>query len=113
MFGTTNLYWVTAGKGVWVFDADENTLSKKYSGQGTINTSNVKGIAHFADNTMVQTKSAGDVKETAYDWSTIYLRVITLGMSDGKVSQVTATRTEVKFEDREFYKVHTFTKNYH
>ena len=113
VFGTENKYWVTSHSGVWVFDANENTMNKRYSCQGAISASSVKGIAHFADNTMVQTVAPGDTKDSTNDWSTRKLRVLTMGMSSGKVSEPEVTASVVRFDEREFYKVHTFTKDYH
>lgn len=111
VFGSPTKYWVTAGE-VWQFDTETLKLTQGYTNKSNLNASSVKGIAYFEDGTMVQTvANKGNVK-TTYDWSTRQLRVLVRTMTTGKVPTPKYTSYEIEFPDREFYKVHTFTKDY-
>ena len=48
---------------------------------------------------------------STYEWSTLEMRLVYLEMSP-RVEQVIVRTKTIKFTDREFYKVHTFCKDY-
>lgn len=108
VYGQPGKYWVTAGR-VWIFDSETNTLTENYKHRSGYNASGVKGIAYFPDGTMVSTPSG--IKGAMFDWSTPQMRLVYLEMSP-RVQQVIVRTKTIKFTDREFYKVHTFCKDY-
>lgn len=110
VYGEPGKYWVTAGK-LWQFDSDTETLTRNFPRASSYNANGIKGIAGFADGTVVETVAEFGGK-TTYDWSCGGFRIVTLEMSSGKVKQLMPKVTNVYFEDREFYKVHPFTKDY-
>ena len=110
VYGEPGKYWVTAGK-LWQFDSATETLTRSFNRSSTYNANSIKGIAGFADGTVVETV-AGFGGNTTYDWSCGGFRIVTIEMSSGKVKQLMPKVTNVYFTDREFYKVHPFTKDY-
>ena len=114
--GEPGKYWASSGKYLWKFDAENEELTRKYARAGKLTTStNIKGIASFADGTVVQTVSQmGGKDATTYEWSCDGFRIVTREMSTGQVKTPTDRVTIVQFENshREFYKVQPFTKDY-
>ena len=114
--GEPGKYWASSGKYLWQFDSVEETLTRSYARSSTLTAkTNIKGIASFADGTVVQTVSQmGGKGATTYDWSCDGFRIITREMSTGKVPTPKDVVTIVQFENshREFYKVQPFTKEY-
>jgi len=112
VLGEPGKYWVTAGK-LWQFDSNTETLTRSFNRSSTYNANSIKGIASFADGTVVETVS-GFGGKTTYDWSCGGFRIITIEESKGKVKQLQPVVTNVYFETshREFYKVQPFTKEY-
>lgn len=110
VYGQPGKYWVTAGK-LWQFDSATGKLSRSFNRSSSYNANSIKGIAGFADGTVVETV-AGFGGKTSYDWSCGGFRIIIVEMSAGKVKVLQAKETKVYFTDREFYKVHPFTKDY-
>lgn len=109
-YGHPGKYWVSGTKDVWIFDSVEGTLSatdlqaKKYS-QG-----NVKGMAYFADGTMVQTShNQGD---TGTYRSSLF-RVMYLEESTGKVKTTLVKELMIPHAgEYQSYKVNVFCKDY-
>ena len=100
VYGEPGKYWVTAHHKVWKFDAETSTIASVYSRTG------VKGIAYFPDGVMVA--CVGGIGENLHaGWSTKALCV-----ADTNAAGLEADTAVVLFEDREFYKVRTFTKDY-
>ena len=112
VFGQPGKYWASGVRGLWLFDSQEMKISKGYTQSSVISIANVKGNAYFTDNTFVQAVAAGNTEKTSYEWSTHELRVITMGLSSGKVKEPKATVTKVWFNDREFYKAHALCDDY-
>ena len=110
VYGQPGKYWVTAGK-IWQFDSSDDSLTRTFKNSTYYNNSSVKGVASFPDGTAVMTP-AGLGGNTSYDWSVLALRVIHFEMSDGKVSRVVGRSEDVTIPGREFYKVHSFCKDY-
>ena len=110
VYGQPGKYWVTAGK-LWQFDTETETLTQSFNRFAAYNANSIKGIASFSDGTVVETV-AGFGGKTAYDWSCGGFRIVTIEWSKGKVKQLQPKVTNVYFEDREFYKVQPFNKNY-
>ncbi len=109
-YGNPGKYWVSSSKQTWIFDAEQESISptalqcKKYT------NAEVKGMAYFADGTMVQT--AHDQGGTG-TYRSSELRILYLTESSGKVTQ--AVVKEVMIPHRsgsQSYKVHVFTKDY-
>ncbi len=111
VYGQPGMYWVTAHKFLWLFDSEEMTLVNKYEFSNRLSENKLKGVASFADGTMVQCVAnvGADLHAT---WSTKALRIVWREMSDGKTKNVVVKNTSIMFSDREFYKVHTFSKDY-
>lgn len=112
VYGNPGKYWVTAARSVWVFDSQALTLTNTYPHSGTISYRYVKGIANFADGTVVLTKVDNT---TSTDYSTVNLQVITTEQTSGVIggdTSICARNEAVTFESREFYKVHSFNANY-
>lgn len=112
VYGQPGKYWVTAEKYVWQFDANEETLTKGFPNASAISSAGVKGIAHFKDGTMVMTIAGTPAGKTTHSYSTRNLRIVTLQKTTGKVVSIRPKKSDVTFEDREFYKVHTFCADY-
>ena len=113
VYGTKTKYWCTGGKGVWQFDTETNQLTQIYKHKSSISTKNVKGIAYFADETIVLSIAGNGTLKTTQSYNTHNLRILHLRKTTGKVESIKATVTEIPFTDMEFYKVHTFTPDYH
>lgn len=61
MYGTPGKYWVSGGYGVWIFDAEKGVMNKGFPASASAyDRGNVKGIAYFADNTMVPDRCRGE-----------------------------------------------------
>lgn len=114
VYGEPGKYWASSGKYLWQFDSTTEEMSKGYARYNTLtHKNNIKGIASFADGTVVQTVAKLCGKSTQ-EWSSDGLRIITRQMSEGKVPQPREVVTVVQFDvkHREFYKVQPFTKDY-
>ncbi len=107
VYGEPGKYWVANSTRNYQFDSESMTLTKALT---HYNDKGVKGIAFYPDNTMIMTVSGtGNHSNT---WSCGEIRVVTMEVSTGKVQKLVPTVTDVSFPDREFYKVHPFTKDY-
>lgn len=109
-YGHPGKYWVSGGKAVWVFDSVEGTISatdlqaKKYS------KDNVKGMAYFADGTMVQTSH--DQGGTGTYRSSLF-RILYLEESSGKIKTSVVKELMIPHAgDHQSYKVNVFCKDY-
>lgn len=107
VYGEPDKYWVTAHHRVWQFDAADSSLTYTYDRFASYSKKDVKGIAYFPDGTMVSCVGGLGFNLHA-SWSTKALSVTYFPEPDGK-----AVSTAALFDDREFYKVRTFTGNYH
>ncbi|MBR6789804.1 MAG: hypothetical protein IKM31_02915, partial [Oscillospiraceae bacterium] len=104
VYGEPGKYWATAHHFVWKFDSETSAITHDYDRADVYSRKNVKGIAYFPDGTMVA--CVGGIGENLIaGWSTKGLCVTTF---DGETSET----LPVLFEDREFYKVRTFSKEY-
>ena len=115
VYGQPGKYWVAGGK-LWMFDSTTEEFTRSYSHAATYSAKAadwMKGVAYFPDGTMIQTVPGSGGKTTT-DWACGGFRITTLEMSEGKVKTVKANVSEVLWEpsDREWYKVHTFCKDY-
>ena len=111
MYGNPGKYWVTGQNDLWLFDTEALTLTKEYEYRKNYTGKSIKGIAYFPDGTMVRTLTGSDPNASA-DCFTTALSFITLSTAAKDPSIVNASRWDVRFEDREFYKVRTFCKDY-
>ncbi len=109
-YGNPGKYWVSTGKKVWVYDSENQSISSgalrapKYSG------ASVKGMAYFADGTMVQT--AHDQGGTG-TYRSSQLKIMYLAESSGKVTQAVVKSVMIPHRaGSQTYKVHVFTKDY-
>lgn len=106
VYGELGKYWVTAHHKVWQFDAETMKLESLYDRSLDYSKKDVKGIAYFADGTMVT--CVGGVGVKLYEsWSTNVLYVTTYPDAGAKASV-----SAIMFNDREFYKVRAFSKDY-
>ena len=113
VYGEPGFYWAASGGRLWKYNAAEGTITKSYNRSGTLTKAAIKGVAYFADGTMVQS-IAQICGNSTQEWSSDGLRIITREWSAGKLKVAKDIVTVVKFEPshREFYKVHPFNKNY-
>lgn len=111
IYGQPGKYWASAHKYLWQFDTDTGRLTRSYNRYSDLTKTDIKGIASFADGTVVESCARLGGK-TTYDWSSGGFRIITYQWSTGKVKKLVPTTTEVIFTEREFYKVQPFTKDY-
>ena len=51
-------------------------------------------------------------EKTTYEYSTYCLRIVHSYMTTGKIPTLKTERVDITFDNREFYKVHTFDKSY-
>ncbi len=109
-FGNPGKYWLSSSQQTWIFDANEGTVSStdlkcdEYSNKG------VKGMAYFADGTMVQT--AHDQGGTG-TYRSSELKIMYLAESSGKVTQAVVKSVMIPHRvGSQTYKVHVFTKDY-
>lgn len=110
VYGQPGKYWVSGGKGIFLFDSETETVTANYSRAAGYKGTNVKGIAWFPDGTMIQT--AHDQGGTGTYRSSL-LRVLYLGYSSGRVKQVTVKELMIPHrEGSQTYKIHTLSKDY-
>lgn len=109
VLGQPGKYWIGAGGGLWQFDTETRTVTKSYENAAPLSIRHLKGVASFADGTVIQT-SAGLGGNTSYDWSSKALRILLFKKNDDGTSRPIIK--EVPFKTREFYKVFPFTKDY-
>ena len=105
VYGEPGKYWVTAHRKVWQFNAETSELTSVYDRSLTYSKQDVKGIAYFADGTMVSCVGGVGINLHA-SWSTKALYVTTFNTA-GEADTAVAL-----FDDREFYKVRTCSKDY-
>ena len=114
VYGEQGKYWASSGAALWQFDTATETLSRNYPRASTLNYKpEIKGIASFPDGTVVQTVvNVGG--NASWDWSCDGFCIFIRQKTSGKVQTVREQRTVVCFdpEEREFYKVQPFNKNY-
>ena len=110
VYGEPGFYWVSAGSYLWKFDSKNGSLTRDFEGAGVYSSTHIKGIAGFADGTVVESiaQSGGN---TTYNWSCGGFRIILWERRSGGMGSAPVIR-EVYFSQREFYKVHPFTKDY-
>jgi hypothetical protein len=111
--GEPGKYWASSGSFLFQFDAETETMSRSYTRFAKLTKAGIKGIASFADGTVIQTVAGIGGKDT-YGWSSDGFRIVTVEMSEGRVKQLVTKETKVIFpaSHREFYKVQPFTKSY-
>lgn len=111
--GEPGKYWASSGAYLFRFDAETETMTRSFDRASQLTSKNIKGIASFADGTVIQTV-AGIGGNDTYGWSSDGFRIITVEMSEGRVKQLITKVTKVVFpaSHREFYKVQPFTKSY-
>lgn len=111
VFGQPGKYWATCAAGLWFFDSHTMTVTGEVDYRSTYTGENIKGLAYFADGTMVQSR-AGYGRNTISAHGATTLAVLTLSAKESDPSQIQAVRGGISFQSREFYKVHTFTRDY-
>lgn len=111
VFGQPGKYWATCVGGLWLFDSHTMTVTKDVDYHAMYTGKDIKGLAYFADGTMIQSR-AGIGTHSASAYGTTKLIAVTIAAKESDPSVVQATRQGIQFKSREFYKVHTFTKNY-
>ena len=110
VYGQPGKYYVSGGSCIMLFDANEGTISKSFQRSASYNGKSVKGIAWFADGTMITT--AHDQGGTG-TYRSSQLRFMYLGYSTGKVKQVTVKKIMIPHrEGSQTYKIHTLSKDY-
>lgn len=106
VYGEPGKYWVTAAYNVWQFDSETSTLTNVYDRVHAYSRKHAKGIAYFPDGTMVA--CVGGIGENLLaGWATKALCVTTF-----KLPNEESDKNVVLFDDRDFYKVRTFCKEY-
>ena len=110
-FGQPGKYWATCVAGIWLFDSHTMTITSDVDYRSIYTGKDIKGVAYFADGTMIQSR-AGYGNNTASAYGATILATFTLSAKESDPSKIQATRGAISFDSREFYKVHTFTKNY-
>ncbi len=116
VYGQPGKYWVT-GKKMWIFDSKTLTLDQSYEDADVYADSeevvNLKGIASFEDGTMVQTIAQWG-GQTLTSVTCGGFRVLVREESDNAQAPVDVNVYRIYYRpnQREFYKVTTFTKNY-
>ncbi len=106
--GQPGKYWV-AGGGLWMFDSANNSFTDVYNQAASYNVTQarwMKGVAHFADGTMIQTVPKSG-EPTMYSWSCGQLRITTVQNVEGRAvpETVNITFNTAGASKREFYKV--------
>ena len=110
VYGQPGKYYVSCTKKILMFDANEGKISESFVRSNSYKGESVKGIAWFADGTMVLT--AHDQGGTGTYRSSEF-RFLYLGMSSGKVKVVKVKELVIPHRaGSQTYKVHTFTKDY-
>ena len=106
--GEPGKYWASAGKGLWKFDTETETMTKASK---LLSKGSIKGICSFSDGTVVES-IAGLCKTNEKEFGSDGFRVIIPELTSGKVAVLKDVEYIVPFANREFYKVQAFTKNY-
>lgn len=108
VFGEPGKFWVAISARVYLFDAKEKSLTEA---PDYYNDKLVKGMAYLPNQTMVMT--VAQTGNATFDWSCGEIRIVAMESSDSNNQEFVAVDTNVAFDDREFYKVYPFTKDYH
>lgn len=112
--GSPKEYWVTATNYVWIFNTETEELSRAYPNSEAISQKKIKGIASFKDGTVVTAAAgvSGKGQELSYTYTTYDLNIITVTLTSDPSPTEKITKTQVTFDKREFYKVHSFDAAY-
>lgn len=94
--GEPGKYWASSGSYLFRFDAETETMTRSFDRASHLTSKNIKGIASFADGTVIQTV-AGIGGNDTYGWSSDGFRIITVEMSEGRVKQLITKVTKVVF----------------
>ena len=110
VYGQPGKYWVSTGKRILQFDANEQTVTFQYNRAKDYTGTSVKGIAWFPDGTMIQT--AHDQGGTGTYRSSEF-RILYVDYSSGKVKNLEVKEAVVPHrEGSQTYKIHVFSKDY-
>ncbi len=99
-YGMDGCFWVSDNSSVYLFDSAKKTLTRS----SYYSVSQVKGIAYFADGTMITTPAYQSQNPQWYATS-LYVYITKASNDYVPVLQKVPTTAGI-------YKVHTFTKNY-
>lgn len=108
VYGEPGKYWCAISAKVYLFDSTEKTLTEV---PDYYNDTLVKGIASLPNQITVM--SVAQTGNATYDWSCGEIRIIEKKASADDTQQSNWIVTNIAFEEREFYKVFPFTKDYH
>ncbi len=111
VYGQPGKYWVTGTNSLWLFDSKAMTMTKQVDWHTQYTAKEIKGVAYFPDGTMVHVQANMDNKATT-DFSSTLLSVITVSAKADDPATLQAVRRDIRFTNREFYKVHTFCRDY-
>lgn len=108
VYGNPDRLWISVGSKVYQVDKNTGKLYTDYVGAERINTSAVKSINSFANGTTVWTRA--DSKNATATHNTDVVNILYYNIyASGKRARV---YLDVKFPDRDFYKVRIFTTAY-
>lgn len=109
-YGQPGKYWVTADH-LWLFDSERGTFSAGYSQKAKGDTFGLKGVAGFADGTMVLSGYIGEGGSPEY--MSTALKILYRAESTGKVKRSVIKAIEIPYRGkRQTYKVQPFCKDY-
>jgi len=100
------IYWISDNKGLWEFDSKAGTVVSLMG--STYFEKGIKGIACFSDGTVLLS-AAGKGNPSSSVFTNVLRLFVDQASEDGTVETETY---EVKFSNREFYKIHAFCENY-
>jgi len=110
VYGQPGRYWVSSAKKILQFDANEGTLTDGFVRSQYYNGKSVKGIAWFADGTMLI--SAHNQGGTG-TYRSAEFRFLYLKMSEGKVKRVVVDEIVIPHrQGSQTYKIHALNKEY-
>lgn len=109
-YGQPGKYWVTAGH-LWLFDSETGKFSSAFPQRAKGDANGLKGVAGFADGTLVLSGYIG--KGGSPEYMSTALKILYLAESTGKVKRSVVKELEIPYrEKRQTYKVHPFCKDY-
>ena len=105
VYGAPDRLWITDADGVYQYSKSMDTFCDGYPGKSKVCIPSVKSINSYADGTLVMTVADGKRNATA-PHNTDTVRILVPDKTGEYVSR------DLKFENRDFYKVRIFDPSY-
>lgn len=108
VYGNPDRLWISAGSKVYQVDKDTGKLYTDYVGAERINTSAIKSVNSFANGTTVWTRADSGNATATHNTDVVNILYYNVYASGKRVRAY----MNIKFSDRDFYKVRPFVTAY-